>query len=121
MGHDDGLGGGGGAVIVGSVADLHARQLADHGLVLKDGLQGPLADLGLVGGVGGEELAAADHVADHAGHKAVVGARAHETGRVVQIGVGLGHGAQLGHQLDLGQRLGQVEMGVTHVLRDDTE
>jgi hypothetical protein len=64
-GHHDGFGGAGGAVIHGGVGDLHAGELADHGLEFEDGLQGALGDLRLVGSVGGEPLAARDERVDH--------------------------------------------------------
>ena len=59
LGHQDGLGHGGRALVHGGVAHLHAGELADEGLVLEERLQGPLGDLGLVRRVGGEELARA--------------------------------------------------------------
>jgi hypothetical protein len=43
-------------------------ELGHHGLVLKGGLQDPLAHLGLVGGVGGQELAPAPQGLDHGGN-----------------------------------------------------
>ena len=59
-GHHHGLGGAGGAVVHAGVGDLHAGELADHGLELEHGLEGALRDLRLVGRVAGEELAALD-------------------------------------------------------------
>ena len=41
-----------------SVADVHPRELADHGLELVEGLEAALGGFGLIGGVGGHELAA---------------------------------------------------------------
>ncbi len=65
-GHHGGLGAGGGAVVHRRVGDVHAGELADHGLELEDGLQRALRDFRLVGRVGGEELAALhDGVDEH--------------------------------------------------------
>ena len=80
-GHHDGLGRAGGAVVHGGVGDLHAGELADHGLELEGGLEGALGDLGLVGGIGGEELAAGDDGVDEHGAVVAVDAGA-EKGRV---------------------------------------
>ncbi len=57
VGHQDGLGRPRGPLVEGRVGDIHAGQLADQGLVLENGLEGPLAHLGLVGGVRRYELA----------------------------------------------------------------
>ena len=77
-GHHDGLGCAGGAVVHGGVGDLHAGELADHGLELEDGLQGALRDLRLIGRVGGEQLAARDERIDDQRAVVVVGAGAEE-------------------------------------------
>ena len=55
-GHEDSLGGRGGSVVEGGVGVLHPGQGGDHGLVLEDRLEGSLGDLGLVRGIGGDEL-----------------------------------------------------------------
>ena len=55
-GHEDSLGGRGGTVVEGGVGVLHPGQGGDHGLVLEDRLEGSLGDLGLVRGIGGDEL-----------------------------------------------------------------
>ena len=61
-----------------------------HALVLEDGLEGSLGDLGLVGSIGGEELAAAREGGHDGGNEVVVrsrpekpgaGARGHVLGR----------------------------------------
>jgi len=54
-GHHGGFGHGGRAIVHGSVGDVHAGELADHGLEFENGGQGALRDLGLIGRVGGEE------------------------------------------------------------------
>lgn len=49
--HGHGFGSGGGLVEERGIADLHSGQVSDHGLEVEQGLQAPLGDLGLVGGV----------------------------------------------------------------------
>jgi hypothetical protein len=56
---------------------------ADHGLELEDGLQRALRDLGLVGRVAGEELAALDQRIDDDRAVVAIGARAEEAGVAV--------------------------------------
>ena len=72
-GHGAGFGGGGGPVVDGGVTYVHARELADLGLILEDGLEHALAHLGLVGRVGGQELLLGGDVLDDAGDVVVVG------------------------------------------------
>ena len=80
--HGGGLCGGGSAVIDGGVGHIHARQLTDHGLILKDGLQHTLAHFRLIGRIGGEELL-------------LVGNELHNTGDVVVISAGASeHGGE---------------------------
>ena len=76
--HGGGLGGGGGAVVHGGVGHVHAGEHADHGLILKDGLQQALAHLRLIGGVGRQEFFLGGNVLDDAGDIVVVGAGAPE-------------------------------------------
>ena len=54
---------------------------ADLGLELEQVLQRALRDLGLVRRVGGQELAALDHVVDGRGHVMAIGAGADEERR----------------------------------------
>ena len=84
-GHHHAFGGGGGTVVHGSVRDFHAGQFADHGLELEDGLQRSLRDFGLVGRVGGEELAAGDQGINDDGTVVEIGAGAEEAGVSVAI------------------------------------
>ena len=77
-GHQRGLGQAGRAVIHAGVGHLHAVEVADQGLELIDHLEGPLAGLGLVGRVGGNELAPGYQRFDYRGDKVVVGACAQE-------------------------------------------
>ena len=74
--HEQGLGERGGAVVHGGVDHVHAEQPGGEGLVLEDTLQGALADLRLVGGVGGEELGAGGQGAHRLRDVVAVGARA---------------------------------------------
>ena len=53
LGHGHGFGGGGGLVEQGGVGDVEAGEVADHGLEVDEGFETALADLRLVGGVGG--------------------------------------------------------------------
>ena len=76
--HEQGLGERGGAVVHGGVDHVHAEQPGGEGLVLEDALQGALADLRLVGGVGGEELGAGGQGAHRLRDVVAVGARAHQ-------------------------------------------
>jgi len=110
-GGDDRLGGGRSAVVVGGVGDLHAGQLADHRLVLEDGLQGPLADLRLVGGVGGIELAPPQNRVYHGGHEVAVGTCAEEAWTVGGGEIDPGQPLQFPAGLHFGQRWGEGEFG----------
>jgi hypothetical protein len=75
-GHQRCLGGRRGAVVQRGVRDVLTRQLTDHRLELEDRLQRPLADLRLVGGVGGRELPATGQRIDGGRDEVVVGASA---------------------------------------------
>ena len=59
-------------LVHGSIGDLHSGELANEGLKLEDGLQGSLADLGLVGCVGGQKLPPGTEAVDHQGNKMLV-------------------------------------------------
>ena len=76
--HIDSFGDGGRTIIVRCVCHVHAGQVRDHGLVLKDRLQGSLRNFGLVGGVGCVEFAAPQDMVDRGGDIVVVDARAKE-------------------------------------------
>ena len=77
--HHRGLRRCGRSVVHRRVRDIHARQLADHRLEFKDGLQGPLRDLRLIGRVRGEKLAALYDGVDQHGPVVPVNARAQKT------------------------------------------
>ncbi len=76
-----GLGGRRALVEQGRVGDVEPGQVVDHGLEVEQGLEPALADLGLVGRVGGVPRGVLEHVAPHDGrrHGAVV-AEADERG-----------------------------------------
>ncbi len=114
-GHHDGFGRAGGAVIHGGVGDLHAGQLADHGLEFKDGLQGALRDLRLIGRVGGEPLAARDERVDDQRAVVVVGSGAEHD--VIAGGVLGGAGAEPVHDFALGHLGRNREIAVEAELR----
>ena len=86
--HRHGFRGGGGAVVHGGVGGVHAGQLTDHGLVFKNGLQDPLADFRLIGGVGGQKFFLIADALHNRGDIVVVCASAAEDGveHVVFIG-----------------------------------
>ncbi len=116
-GHHDGFGGAGGAVVHAGVGDLHAGELADHGLELEHGLEGALGDLGLVGGVGGEELAAGDDGVDQDGLVVAIDAGAEEGG--VAGGVVGGEGLEGVDDFALGVLARDVEIALELVLGGD--
>ena len=74
------------AVVHGRIGDVGAKQLADDRLKLEDRLEGPLGELGLVGGIRGVELTARAQRVYRFRNKVVV-----ETGadKVYQMGVEL--------------------------------
>lgn len=77
-GHHAGLEQGRTAVIDGGIGAIHVQQAAHRGLVFEDGLQGALRAFGLIGRVGGIELAAAGKGVHGAGHIMGIEARAQE-------------------------------------------
>ena len=99
-GHHDGFGCAGRAVVHAGVGHVHAGQLGDHGLELEDGLQRALRDLGLVGRVAGEKLAALHQGVDNHRPVVAIGARAQEAG--VVGGVFAAGGAEVVDDLALG-------------------
>ena len=78
--HGSGLSSGGSAVINRGVGNVHAGQLADHGLILEDGLQDALAHFGLIGGIGSQELFLGGDILDDAGDIMVIGAGTAQNG-----------------------------------------
>ncbi len=66
-------------VIHRRVRHLHPREFAHHRLEFEDGAKGPLADLGLIRRVRGEELATRNRRVHNRRRKVVVGAGSQET------------------------------------------
>ena len=85
---DDRFSTGGGTVVVGGVADIHAGEQADQALELKDRLERALGDLGLVGGVGRVKLAALEEVIDRGRDVVLVRASTQEANKIAGGGVG---------------------------------
>ena len=104
-GHRHRLGRGGALVEERRVGQVHAAQIADEGLEVEERLQPALADLGLVGRVGGVPSRVLEHVAgdDRRHHRAVV---AHADERRERL-VPLRQGSQLGRDLALAPGSGQ--------------
>ena len=105
------------AVVARRVRDVHARQLADRGLVLEDGLQHALRHLRLVRRVGRQQLTALEDRVDDRGHVVVVDAGAEEADLVDDV---LRRELlQVALQLRLGQRRRDRQLTrVAHRLRD---
>ena len=114
--HGRRLGGGGGPVIHGGIGHVHAGELADHGLILEDRLQKPLAHLRLIGGIGRQKLLLGGDVFDDGGNVVVIGPRAPQNG-----GVGAVFGGHGGHRpggLQLAHAVGDVQrLPQQHLLR----
>ena len=86
-GHQHRLGRGAAAVVEAGVRDVEAGEPRDERLILEHDLQVALADFGLVGRVGGVELAAAGELVDDGGDEVVVAAAAEEADFVAGVGV----------------------------------
>ena len=113
-GHHHRFGSAGGPVVHAGVGHVHAGQLGDHGLELEDGLQRALRDLGLVGRVAGEELAALDQGVDDDRPVVAISARAQKAG--VAGGVLVAGGAEVVDDFALGLLARHVEVAVEAVL-----
>ena len=120
--HEQRLGQGGGAVVHRGVGHLHAEQAPGERLVLEDRLQGALAHLRLVGGVGGHELGARGEEADGRGDEVLVAPGAQEDRIAAAARHAAGQFVDVGVQLPLGHRLGQHHRARAPALgRDDGE
>ena len=96
------------AVVDGCVGHIHAGQLTDLGLILKDGLQHALADLSLVGGVCGHELFLGSHSLHDGRDIVVICTSAAED--AAELLVLIGHcGDLLGH-FQLAHAFGDVQL-----------
>ena len=102
-----GLGGGSGLIEQGGIGNRQARELANQGLEIEQGLQAPLGNFSLVRGVGGVPGGVFEHLAlDHGrGRRAVIAQANQGAANLVgarqggQIGQGLGFAAALGQAL----------------------
>ena len=84
-------------VVARGVGDIHSGELADRRLVLEDRLKHPLAHLGLVGRIRGQELSAGKYGVDDRGNVVVVDPRPEE--RDLPTGVDIARG-QLGQRAE---------------------
>ena len=105
--HHDRLPAGGRAVIHRGVGDLAAIEPRDLGLELEQGLERALGDLGLVGRVAGQELAALDQMIDAGRNMVAIGAAAEEEGHVAGDHVGARQRAELALDVELAGMIGQ--------------
>ena len=102
LGHGHGFGGGGGFVEQRGVGDVESGEVGDHGLEVEDGFESALADLGLVGRVGGIPGGVFEDVAlDNGGRERAVVSLADERGEDL---VFRGDGAHIGESFGLGKR-----------------
>ena len=93
--HRDRLPAGGRAVIHGGVGDVAAVEARDLGLELEQRLERALGDLGLVGRVAGQELAALDQMIDARRDMMAIGAAAEEEGHLPGDQVAAGKAGQV--------------------------
>src|SRR5215218_6952596 len=106
--HEGGFHDGVRAVVDGGVGDFESCQLGDHGLELEDRLQGALADLRLVRGVRGQELAARDDRTNSGGYDPIVSPRTEEDREPRDVL--LGQGVYLSQRLILREDRWKVEL-----------
>ena len=106
--HRDRLPAGGRAVIHRGVGDVAAVEPRDLGLELEQGLQRALGDLGLVGRVAGQELAALDEMIDAGRDVVAIGAAAEEEGHLAGDHVAPGKAAQMPLDRQLAGMVGQA-------------
>jgi len=104
-GHRHRLGGGGGFVEQRGVGELQAGEVDHHLLVVQQGFEAALGDLGLVGRVGGVPARVLEHVAQH--DRGDVGAVVALTDQGFFHHVAAGDGLQAGKRLVLGHRAGE--------------
>ena len=105
---DDRLPAGGRAVVHRGVGDLAAVEPRDLGLELEQGLERALGDLGLVGRVAGQELAALDEMIDAGRNMVAIGAAAEEEGHVAGGDIAPRQRAELALDAELAGMIGQA-------------
>ncbi len=98
---------------------VHAGELADERLVLEEHLQVALARLGLVGRVGGVELAARRDAVDDGRDEVVVAAAAQEADLLPGRPILAGQRRHVLRQLQLGQRRRQMQRSLQPRIRRD--
>ena len=109
------------AVVDRCIGCVHAQQLAGQRLKLEHGLQRALADLGLVGRVGGVELGQAHDVADRGRRVVVVSPAADEARPVPDRHILPGDVRQVAACLHLRQGWRQVERWKAEIRRHVSE
>ena len=107
--HQHRLGAGARAVVHRGVGDLHPRNQRDLGLELEQRLQRPLRDLRLIGGVGGQELAALDQRVHRRRNMMAIGPAAEKTRRPACRQVLRRHRFQRAGDRDFARMARQVE------------
>ncbi len=107
-GHSDRFPAGGRAVVHRGVGDVAAVEPGDLGLELEQGLESALGDLGLVGRVAGQELAALDEMVDRRRDVVPIGAAAEEEGHVAGDQILPRQGGQLPLHRHLAEMVGQA-------------
>ena len=115
--HINRFGSGGSTVVNRGIGNIHAGQLADHGLIFKDRLKDTLADFCLIRGVAGEEFLFADDALDDSRDVVVISAGAAEDG-IKHNAVG-SDAVHLAADLQLGFAGGQVQLVVEPELSGD--
>ncbi len=110
FGHEDRFGGGGGAVPHGGVGDFLAGEFRHQRLKFENGLQGALADFGLIGRVGGEEFATQENRVGYDRTQVVIHAGAEKA--AVADGIFSGTVTEILDQLGFRKGAGQVERAV---------
>ena len=114
--HEHHLGGGSCAVVHRGIGRLHARELRNHALILENVLESTLRDLGLIGSIGGVELAALQKMGNHRGRIVIVCAAAGKDSEATVFGTEfLEETAQLYLRHSLGEGVFTFEY---HLLRN---
>ena len=117
--HQQGLGQGGCPVIERCVGHLHSEKPGDEGLVLVDRLEGPLAHLRLVGGVGCHEFGSAEQVGHCRRDVVLVASSPQEHLGRRRNGHGCGEGIRKIGQFPLRKGLREVRVSIpAAILRD---
>ena len=119
--HEGGLGDRGSTLVHGRVRDFHREQLRDERLVFEDRLERALADLGLVGRVRGQELAAQGERRHGGRDVSPLHRTPEEEGSRSRGTVLRGERFEVRLDLELGHSHGQAELRPERVLGDRGE